>query len=210
MQPLSVSMNVDTGEKTWLTPPEVIRALGRFTLDPCCPPVMPWRTADKMLTHRFREEANFDGGGGQNWRIWNSQNSATGFSPTGTDTACGATLPTGGMLCRSFSEWRSTHKRKLEAEYCSCSPAPIRRHGTIGYFRMPAVRSSCGGVCDSTARTALWKVRLRPRQSLSHIPKQTSALSVPAEFPARSWSSPMPHLANQLHLSWQMAERTPQ
>ena len=59
----SVSMNIDSGEKTWLTPPEVIRALGRFTLDPCCPPVMPWRTADKMLTHRFREEANFGWGG---------------------------------------------------------------------------------------------------------------------------------------------------
>ena len=63
MSPQSVSMNVDSGEKTWLTPPEVIRALGRFTLDPCCPPVMPWRTADTMLTHRFREEANFEGGG---------------------------------------------------------------------------------------------------------------------------------------------------
>ncbi len=33
----------------WLTPPEIITALGRFDLDPCCPSVMPWRTADKML-----------------------------------------------------------------------------------------------------------------------------------------------------------------
>lgn len=42
-------MNVDTGQKTWLTPPEIIRALGEFDLDPCCPPRMPWRTARKMV-----------------------------------------------------------------------------------------------------------------------------------------------------------------
>lgn len=30
---------------TWLTPPSLIRALGEFDLDPCCPPNMPWTTA---------------------------------------------------------------------------------------------------------------------------------------------------------------------
>lgn len=30
---------------TWLTPPSIIAALGSFDLDPCCPPVMPWKTA---------------------------------------------------------------------------------------------------------------------------------------------------------------------
>lgn len=34
----------------WLTPPEIIRALGLFDLDPCCPPVMPWPTATTHLT----------------------------------------------------------------------------------------------------------------------------------------------------------------
>lgn len=34
---------------TWLTPPELIDALGPFDLDPCCPPVMPWRTAARMI-----------------------------------------------------------------------------------------------------------------------------------------------------------------
>ena len=29
----------------WLTPPEIIRALGSFDLDPCCPHNMPWSTA---------------------------------------------------------------------------------------------------------------------------------------------------------------------
>lgn len=34
----------------WLTPPEVLKALGQFDLDPCTPPDMPWRTAKVMLT----------------------------------------------------------------------------------------------------------------------------------------------------------------
>ena len=33
---------------TWLTPPEIIHALGPFDLDPCCPENMPWRTATTM------------------------------------------------------------------------------------------------------------------------------------------------------------------
>lgn len=35
---------------TWLTPPEIITALGPFDLDPCAAPNMPWRTASRMLT----------------------------------------------------------------------------------------------------------------------------------------------------------------
>jgi hypothetical protein len=35
---------------TWLTPQWLLKPLGRFDLDPCCPPNMPWRTADRMLT----------------------------------------------------------------------------------------------------------------------------------------------------------------
>lgn len=30
---------------TWLTPPEILRALGEFDLDPCAAPNQPWRTA---------------------------------------------------------------------------------------------------------------------------------------------------------------------
>lgn len=32
----------------YLTPPEWINALGSFDLDPCCPPDMPWKTAETM------------------------------------------------------------------------------------------------------------------------------------------------------------------
>ena len=48
-RPLSVAINADSGEKTWLTPPHIIEALGPFDLDPCCPPNMPWQTAAQMV-----------------------------------------------------------------------------------------------------------------------------------------------------------------
>lgn len=49
MSKLTKNMNVDTGEKTWLTPKSIIDALGPFDLDPCCPPQMPWSTAAEMI-----------------------------------------------------------------------------------------------------------------------------------------------------------------
>jgi hypothetical protein len=50
---------------TWLTPPEILTALGRFDLDPCCPPVMPWKTAARCFTPH-------DNGLYQRWegRVW--------------------------------------------------------------------------------------------------------------------------------------------
>lgn len=33
------------GTDEWLTPPELIRALGEFDLDPCAPAKRPWDTA---------------------------------------------------------------------------------------------------------------------------------------------------------------------
>jgi hypothetical protein len=49
----------------WLTPPEVVAALGHFDLDPACPPSMPWPTADRMLTPA-------DDGFNSDWsgRVW--------------------------------------------------------------------------------------------------------------------------------------------
>lgn len=40
-------------EKTtdvWLTPPNIINALGAFDLDPCCPNNLPWKTANKCYS----------------------------------------------------------------------------------------------------------------------------------------------------------------
>ena len=38
------------GHDEWLTPPEILRALGAFDLDPCAPVVRPWETAAKHYT----------------------------------------------------------------------------------------------------------------------------------------------------------------
>lgn len=46
---LSGHQSARMGSDTWLTPPEIIKALGKFDLDPCCPAGMPWRTAETMI-----------------------------------------------------------------------------------------------------------------------------------------------------------------
>lgn len=40
----------NAGKDEWLTPPHIIRALGRFDLDPCAPVVRPWPMADQHFT----------------------------------------------------------------------------------------------------------------------------------------------------------------
>lgn len=49
----------------WLTPPEIVTALGRFDLDPCSPIARPWDTAAKHFTRD-------DDGLAQQWegRVW--------------------------------------------------------------------------------------------------------------------------------------------
>lgn len=54
------------GEKDeWLTPPEILTALGSFDLDPCSPVKRPWDTAKKHFTTN-------ENGLTQNWagRVW--------------------------------------------------------------------------------------------------------------------------------------------
>lgn len=48
------------GKDEWLTPPELIQALGHFDLDPCSPINRPWPTADNHFTY-------LDNGLMQNW-----------------------------------------------------------------------------------------------------------------------------------------------
>lgn len=54
--------NEQTVAKTevWLTPPEMVAALGHFDLDPCSAEDMPWRIADSVFTER-------DNGLAQQW-----------------------------------------------------------------------------------------------------------------------------------------------
>ena len=53
------------GHDEWLTPPEILRELGPFDLDPCSPITRPWRTADQ---HYSRVEDGL----AQPWagRVW--------------------------------------------------------------------------------------------------------------------------------------------
>lgn len=43
--------NQKNWSNTYLTDPELVRLLGPFETDPCCPPRMPWRTARRMYSH---------------------------------------------------------------------------------------------------------------------------------------------------------------
>lgn len=45
---LSAHQSARMKSDTWLTPPEWIKALGPFDLDPACPANMPWPTASVM------------------------------------------------------------------------------------------------------------------------------------------------------------------
>lgn len=67
-------MNVlfETGESgatatthDWLTPPEILNALGEFDLDPCASEFQPWRTAKQQFTIK-------DDGMAREWqgRVW--------------------------------------------------------------------------------------------------------------------------------------------
>lgn len=40
----------------WLTPPEIITALGSFDLDPACESVMPWRTSKIMVSNEMPDD----------------------------------------------------------------------------------------------------------------------------------------------------------
>ena len=44
------SFDSTSGEQTWITPKWIVESLGRFDLDPCAADVMPYATADRMVT----------------------------------------------------------------------------------------------------------------------------------------------------------------
>lgn len=47
---LSAHQSAKMKNDEWLTPPEILRALGSFDLDPCSPIARPWDTAAKHFT----------------------------------------------------------------------------------------------------------------------------------------------------------------
>lgn len=44
------SDRIEIGKDQWLTPPEIVKSLGEFDLDPCAPIVRPWPTAKEHFT----------------------------------------------------------------------------------------------------------------------------------------------------------------
>jgi len=58
------------GSDDYLTPPQIIKALGPFDLDPACPPNMPWKTAKKMLTKE--DDGLLDKWWKYKARVWNN------------------------------------------------------------------------------------------------------------------------------------------
>lgn len=47
---LSGHQSANMKAEEWLTPPEILRSLGEFGLDPCAPVVRPWATAARHYT----------------------------------------------------------------------------------------------------------------------------------------------------------------
>lgn len=62
---LSSHQSARSKNDEWLTPPEILKALGKFDLDPCAPIKRPWPTAKKHYTRK-------DNGLGREWvgRVW--------------------------------------------------------------------------------------------------------------------------------------------
>ena len=143
MKPQSVSMNADSGEKTWLTPPEIIKALGPFDTDPCCPDGgMPWPTARRMITKS-------EDGLRQPWveRVWLNP-------PYGRDAV---------PFFKRMSFYRFNEGGGLR----SCSHESTPSCGTSGYSRSPMASSSFKAACASVAKTERRERRRphRPRSS---------------------------------------------
>lgn len=140
--PKSVNMNVDTGEKTWLTPRYILDALGEFDTDPCVPDVMPWRTANTMYTKS-------QNGLVQPWhgRVWLNP-------PYGKDA-----IP--------FFDRMTTHAGGGGSR--SCSRVPTRICGTITSSHAQAEYCFCVDESDSWMRMALKcrRPRRHPRLCLS-------------------------------------------
>lgn len=147
-------MNVDTGQKTWLTPPEIIRALGEFDLDPCCPPAMPWSTAKKMVCRP-------DDGLAVTWegRVWLNP-------PYGRERAIrfsGACATTGTVrLCSSAGQ----------------TPP----HGKTSSCRMRRLCSSCAAESSSVTKTEVRRGRQTRRVYLSHTVRKTPRCSPTAAY----------------------------
>lgn len=143
----SYNMNIDTGEKTWLTPPEIIRALGPFDLDPCCPPAMPWRTSTQMV-HLPDDGLKVDWTGK---RVW-------------------LNLPYGREAVPFL---RKMAENKTGGVSLFCLAGQTLPCGTTWYFRTQTEFCFCADAFVSTGRTGRKETRLPRRLRSSRIQNRT-------------------------------------
>lgn len=154
----SYNMNIDTGEKTWLTPPHIIEAIGPFDLDPCCPPTMPWRTATRMV-HWPENGLKVDWTGK---RIW-----------------CN---PPYGREAVPFLRKMAENKTGVS---CLFSPAPTPQRGRTGYSLMPTASCFFADGSASAAPTERPERRLRRHLRSSRTPNGISSVSARAGLEGR-------------------------
>ena len=155
----SISMNVDSGEKTWLTPPHIIDALGPFDLDPCCPPQMPWRTATRMVSLP-------DDGLAVDW--------------TGKRVWCNPPYRREAMPFL-----RKMAKSKTGGGICLYLRARTRLRGKIGYSRSHTAYFSCAAGSDSIRQTERPERRLPRRLRSSRTRNMILSVSARATLQAR-------------------------
>ena len=172
MKARSISMNIDTGEKTWLTPPHIIEAIGPFDLDPCCPPNMPWKTAAQMVCRP-------DDGLAVDWtgkRVWLNP-------PYGREA-----MPFLRKMAKNIGGVGGV-------VFCSYSRAPTPQRGRTAFSPMPTESCSSEDGSDYSAPTERPEMRLRHHLRSSRTPGKTLTVSARAALKAPSCasnSSPVP------------------
>jgi len=155
----SYNMNIDTGEKTWLTPPHIIEALGPFDLDPCCPPTMPWRTAAQMV-HWPNDGLKVDWTGK---RVWCNP-------PYGREAV---------PFLRKMAE------NKDGGVFCCILHARTRPCGTTSSFRTHTAYSSSADASGSAAPTERQQTRLARRLRSSRTRNETLSVCARAGLEGR-------------------------
>ena len=144
--------NVDSGEKTWLTPPEIVHGLGDFDLDPCVADNMPWNTAKRMVT-KAEDGLSVDW---DNQRVWCNPPYGREAVPFLQRMARHA----GGGLVLVFARTDTQ-----AAVWYSSLLVPTRRRGRSGFFRMLTQSCLCQVESSFTELTAA----LERRRQL-HLP----------------------------------------
>lgn len=157
----SYNMNIDTGEKTWLTPPEIINALGPFDLDPCCPPTMPWRTATRMV-HWPDDGLKIDWTGK---RVWLN--------------------PPYGREAVPFLRKMAENKTGGGGGSLFCSAGRTLPRGTTWYSRTQTEFCFCADAFVSTGRMERKETRLPRRLRSSRIPTGILSVCEKADFRVR-------------------------